>query len=47
MEKAQAHLQKKTAARVKVNNLIEEKKQSLNDAEDGEPSEEEAHEDAD
>ena len=47
MEKLQVHTQKHTAGRVKVNNLIEEKKQSLNDAEEGELTEDEAQEDGD
>ena len=44
MEMGQAHLQARQATRTKVNNLIEEKKQSLQEGEEGEDDEDEAQE---
>ena len=44
MDQAKTHLKKNDTARVKVMSMIEEKKQSLNEGDEGELSEEEAHE---
>jgi hypothetical protein len=44
MDLGKAHLKRKKLERSKINTLIEEKKQSLIEAEDGEASEEEAQE---